>query len=79
MKACKSLRPRIKTKVDPWLSPGLHETFAKLYPMILDRSPLPDSLSDPVILPADLPSPSSINFDLRPRCGSRMYKDRHGY
>ena len=39
--------------------------FAKLYPLILDRSPLPNSLSErPIQLAADLPDPSLIIFDL---------------
>lgn len=39
--------------------------FTKLYPLILDRAPLPDSLTDePITLPADLSDPSLLIFDL---------------
>ena len=41
------------------------EAFTKLYPLILDHSPLPDSLSEkPIELAAALPDPSLLIFDL---------------
>ena len=40
------------------------ETFAKIYPLILSKSPLPDSLSSLPIVPKEMERPSLIVLDV---------------
>lgn len=53
------------------------EAFAKLYPLILDHSPIPDSRTgSSVTLPADLPNPYLLIIDLNvaPGCSQSAFE-----